>query len=90
MALCRFLDVAQRGLAPATLRAVRADARVFAAWCGARGLSWLPATPETVYAFLQDAGATRNPCDHWSVTLERRSHAREHGSTGAPADRRRR
>ncbi|MBP2314220.1 site-specific integrase [Azospirillum soli] len=101
-ALRRFLDVAQRGLAPATLRAVRADARVFAAWCGARSLSWLPATPETVRAFIQDAGATRkpatlarylasiallhraaehrNPCDHWSVALERRGHARERGS----------
>ncbi|WP_186466714.1 tyrosine-type recombinase/integrase [Azospirillum baldaniorum] len=101
-ALRRFLDVAQRGLASATLRGVRADARVFAAWCGARGLSWLPAAPETVCAFLQGAGATRkpatiarylasiallhraaehhNPCDHWSVTLERRGHAREHGS----------
>ncbi|MGR0188021.1 site-specific integrase [Azospirillum aestuarii] len=101
-ALRHFLDVAQRGLAPATLRAVRADARIFAAWCGARGLAWLPAAPETVRAFLQDAGATRkpatiarylasiallhraaehrNPCDHWSVALERRGHAREHGS----------
>ena len=49
MALCRFLDVAQRGLAPATLRAVRADARVFAAWCGASelvALRWADLHPD--------------------------------------------
>lgn len=107
--LRHFLEVAQRGLAPATLRAVRADARVFAAWCGARGLSWLPAAPKTVRAFIQDAGATRrpatvarylasiallhraaehrNPCDHWSVALERRATP---ASAAAPDGRRRR
>ncbi|WP_205215867.1 tyrosine-type recombinase/integrase [Azospirillum brasilense] len=56
-----YLALAQRAMAPATLRALRADARVFAAWCAARSLPWLPAAPETVQAFVDDLGASRRP-----------------------------
>ncbi len=56
-----YLALAQRAMAPATLRALRADARVFAAWCAARALPWLPAAPETVQAFVDDLGASRRP-----------------------------
>ena len=56
-----YLALAQRAMAPATLRALRADARVFAAWCAARALPWLPAAPETVQAFVDALGASRRP-----------------------------
>ena len=45
--------------ATATRRAYRSDWTLYAAWCDARGLGALPATPETVAAFLAceaDAG----------------------------------
>lgn len=38
--------------ADATRRAYRSDWRIFNAWCSARGLEPLPATPETVARFL--------------------------------------
>ncbi|RZM08844.1 MAG: site-specific integrase [Sphingomonas sp.] len=38
--------------APATRRAYASDWRLFLAWCEARGLASLPATPETVAVFL--------------------------------------
>lgn len=60
-ALRAFMDIAQRGYAPATLRATEADARRFAAWCGPQGLSWLPADPETVRRYLQEIGTARKP-----------------------------
>ena len=40
--------------AEATRRAYRSDARIFAHWCEARGLIALPATSETLTAFLAD------------------------------------
>lgn len=60
-ALRAFMDLAQRGYAPATLRATEADARRFAAWCGPQGLSWLPADPETVRRYIQEIGTARKP-----------------------------
>lgn len=39
-------------MAPATRRAYRSDARIFAAWCEVRGVSAMPASPETVATFL--------------------------------------
>jgi site-specific recombinase XerD len=38
--------------APATRAAYRADFRLFGAWCNAKGVDALPASPETVAAFL--------------------------------------
>ncbi len=40
--------------ASATRRAYRSDLRAFVAWCAPRGLSSLPATPETVALYLSD------------------------------------
>ena len=51
-------DFAKASKAPATQRAYRSDAAIFAAWCRARGLAPLPATPDTVAAFLADQAAT--------------------------------
>jgi site-specific recombinase XerD len=39
-------------IAPATLKAYRTDARLFAAWCSERGVAALPASPETVATYL--------------------------------------
>jgi len=45
---------AEAARAPATLRAYAADWRLFTAWCTARGVAALPATPHTVALFLAD------------------------------------
>ena len=41
-------------LAPATRRAYRSGLAEFSVWTAARGLETLPATPETVAAYLAD------------------------------------
>ncbi|CAO3416974.1 tyrosine-type recombinase/integrase [Azospirillum argentinense] len=59
--------------APETVRAFVQDA----------GCTRKPATLARYLAsiaLLHRATEHRNPCDHWSVTLERRGHARERGS----------
>jgi integrase len=43
-----------RSRPPATRRAYAADCRVFRAWCQQRQLSWLPADPQTVMAYLDE------------------------------------
>ena len=45
-------DLARQEKAKATRRAYRSDFEIFQAWCAGRGVSALPATPETVAAFL--------------------------------------
>lgn len=47
--------------APATLRSYRSDVAIFVAWCGERGLTALPASTETVCAFLEDQVNLRFP-----------------------------
>ena len=44
-----------------TARALRSDLAIFGAWCTARGLGALPATPETVAAFVDAMAETRAP-----------------------------
>ncbi|WP_334656417.1 tyrosine-type recombinase/integrase [Sphingomonas panaciterrae] len=48
------IDAARRAMSPNSWRALRADIRVFASWCSARGLMTLPALPATVATFLAD------------------------------------
>ncbi|MDQ6674940.1 MAG: tyrosine-type recombinase/integrase [Chloroflexota bacterium] len=50
----RAQDYAQRAKAPRTRKAYAADWRHFTAWADARGLTALPATPETVVFYLAD------------------------------------
>jgi len=50
----RAQDYAQRAKAPRTRRAYATDWRHFTAWADARGLTALPATPETVAFYLAD------------------------------------
>jgi hypothetical protein len=45
-------DFAKASKAKATIEAYESDFRIFEAWCRARGLNALPATPSTVCAFL--------------------------------------
>lgn len=47
--------------APNTERALRADSRVFSAWCAGQGRETLPATPETVSAFVDAMAESRAP-----------------------------
>src|SRR5262245_36488384 len=50
--LTRAAELARHEKAPATRRAYRSDFRLFEAWCRGRGVGALPATAETVAAFL--------------------------------------
>lgn len=56
-----FATLAERALAENTMRALRSDGRVFMQWCAARRLDWLPASPDTVIAFIEDVGRDRKP-----------------------------
>jgi integrase len=57
-ALAAAIDFAGQALAPATLRAYRADWQHFCAWCRAAGWSALPAAPATVAAYLASLAKT--------------------------------
>lgn len=59
--LADYARLADGALSPNTLRAVRADTEVFAAWCGETGHPSLPASPETVAAFIDAMGESRKP-----------------------------
>ena len=62
------VDFAQAEKSTATRRAYRSDFEIFRTWCGTKGLSPLPASPEAVAAFLAfDAKSGTQ-----SSTLERR------------------
>ncbi|RYB04367.1 integrase [Lichenibacterium ramalinae] len=47
--------------APNTIRALAADTRVFSAWCAGQGREALPASPETVAAFVDAMAGVRAP-----------------------------
>ena len=66
----------------ATLRAYRADWRHFEDWCRQKGLSALPASPDTVTFYLGETAATHRPS-----TLARRltSINKVHRAAGHPA-----
>jgi len=44
-----------------TMRAVRSDTGIFTAWCSDHGLMALPASPETLTAFIDAMSATKAP-----------------------------
>ena len=50
---------ARGAFADNTLRALAADSRIFAAWCRGAGRAMLPATPETVTAFIDAQAETK-------------------------------
>lgn len=57
---------ARGAFADNTVRALAADSRIFAGWCREVGRTMLPATPETVAAFLDAQGETKS-----RATIER-------------------
>jgi site-specific recombinase XerD len=50
-------DFARASKAPATQTAYGSDFRIFEVWCAARGISALPASAESLCAFLADEAA---------------------------------
>jgi integrase len=66
-ALAAAMDFAAAALAPATLRAYRADWNHFLTWCREAGWAALPASPHTVAAYLAAMATT-----HTTSVLERR------------------
>ncbi|GER23313.1 integrase [Zafaria cholistanensis] len=80
----------ESSISPATKRAYASDWRSFAAWCAAKGYPPLPASAETVIAYLSEAAATVRPDGGWAYavsTLTRRAAAinAAHVSAGVPA-----
>jgi integrase len=64
----RTREMIRDATAPSTRRAYRADWEAFDAWCRAHGRILLPATPETVAAFLVDEARANKRV----ATIERR------------------
>ncbi len=73
--IARAVNFARQDKAESTRRAYSADFAAFAAWCAARGVDALPASPETVAAYLAaEADAGKKP-----ATIGRRCAAIGHG-----------
>lgn len=84
-ALGRFIAAADGVMPPNTERAWLCDLGVFAQWCRHTGATMLPASPDTVAAFVDAAGLNRRP-----TTVQRyvASIAKLHGAVrlSSPAD----
>ena len=59
--LGRYVRAARGGFSRNTERAMRSDLSIYAAWCADRGLRALPASAETVAAFVDAMAETRSP-----------------------------
>src|ERR1700736_2156058 len=59
--LAAAIDLAKAEKAPSTRKAYGTDFRIFKAWCDARGVSALPAAPETVASYLASQAGTSKP-----------------------------
>src|ERR1700689_1191128 len=84
--LAAAVDLAKAEKALSTRKAYGTDFRIFKVWCDGKGVSSLPAIPETVAAFLAaEAGAGVNPS-----TLSRRvaaiRYAHKLGGLETPTD----
>ena len=55
------IDLIQAAKRPNTLAAYRSDLQAFGLWCTQQGVSALPASPETVAAYLADKGSSLHP-----------------------------
>jgi hypothetical protein len=55
---------ARASKAPATQAAYGSDFRIFEVWCAARGISALPASAESLCAFLPWPRKSQYRCDH--------------------------
>ena len=61
MRLQRFLQTTNGAFSTNTERALKSDLAIYAAWCAERGERVLPASPETVAAFVDAMAETRAP-----------------------------
>jgi site-specific recombinase XerD len=68
--LAAAIDLAKAEKAASTRKAYGTDFRIFKAWCDARGVSALPAAPESVASYLASQAGTSKPS-----TLGRRAAA---------------
>src|SRR3981081_3342688 len=59
--LAAAVDLAQAEKAVSTRKAYGTDFRLFRTWCDAKGVSALPAAPETVAAYLAAQARTSRP-----------------------------
>jgi site-specific recombinase XerD len=77
----RHAEITRGAFASNTERARAADSRVFTDWCIAEGRSSLPATPETVAAFVEAMARNRKP-----ATIRRyvSTVAHTHAAVGIP------
>lgn len=57
--LAQYAHDARGAFSQNTVRAIKADTAIFGAWCSEQGVSPLPATPETVSAFIDAMGASK-------------------------------
>ena len=57
----QFLRVARGAFSASTKRALKSDLAIYAEWCAERGERTLPASPETIAAFVDDRAETRAP-----------------------------
>ncbi|MGV7035035.1 tyrosine-type recombinase/integrase [Methylobacterium symbioticum] len=73
---------ARGAFADNTLRALAADSRIFSAWCSSVGRSMLPASPETVAAFIDVQAETKSRA---TVERYRSSIAALHRAAGLPS-----
>lgn len=72
---------ARGAFADNTVRALAADSRIFAAWCRASGRTMLPATPETVAAFIDAQAELKSRA---TIERYRSSIAALHRAAGLP------
>ena len=56
-----YVRAAKGAFSANTERAVKADLRIYTAWCAGQGRAALPATPDTIAAFVDAMAATRAP-----------------------------
>src|ERR1700676_5740037 len=59
--LAAAIDLAKAEKAASTRKAYGTDYRLFKAWCDAKGVSSLPASPETVAAYIAAEAQTAKP-----------------------------
>ena len=76
-----WIEAAEGALSANTRRALKADLRIYRAWCAEAGRRALPGTAETVAAFVDAMAATRAPA---TVRRYVASIAAAHRATGCP------
>ena len=70
--LGQFVRAARSAFSSNTERAVRSDLGIYSAWCAERGERALPATPETIAAFVDAMAEVRAPATVRRYVLFRR------------------